>query len=278
MTKNKNILLCSVNSKYIHSSPAVWYLKTAAEVFAPQSGFDISIYEGTVNDTDGHLLYNILKTKPDVIGFSVYIWNVEKITALCKNIRAVFPEIKIILGGPEVSCGVEHTGLKDGDYDFIVSGEGEKAFCAEMFLACGEAVPKNIDYEINGKVVKSQQIKNLDEIPFIYNEENIGNFKNKIIYYESSRGCPFSCAYCLSSICGKVRFLPLERVFSDLDFFIDHSVGQVKFVDRTFNCSKERAVKIWEYILRRSGDSETNFHFEIGADLLNEKALQILEK
>lgn len=177
-----------------------------------------------------------------------------------------------------MSCGTEHTELNESDYDLIVSGEGEKAFAASLFLIQGKPVPDGISYEQTGKVIKSDPIENLDDIPFVYNNETVRNFDSRIIYYESSRGCPFSCAYCLSSICGKVRFLPLERVFSDLDFFIEHNAEQVKFVDRTFNCSKERAVKIWEYILKRSGDSRTNFHFEIGADLLDEKALSVLKK
>ena len=194
-------------------------------------------------------------------------------TRLCRSIKSVYPESKFILGGPEVSCGIDHTSLTEKDYDYIISGEGERAFTAAIFICSGEDVPENIEYTLKDKVISSPQIEHLDEIPFVYNENNIGNFDNRIVYYESSRGCPFSCAYCLSSICGKVRFLSLERVYSDLDFFIDHNIEQVKFVDRTFNCQKDRAVKIWEYILKRSHDSRTNFHFEIGADLLDENAL-----
>lgn len=278
ITKNSKILLCAIHSKYIHSSPAVYYLKTAAELFAPENRFDVEIYEGSVNDSFDHLLYNITDRKSGIIGFSAYIWNIETVVKLCKAIKAVCPETVIILGGPEVSCGVEHTHLNSADYDYIISGEGEKAFAAAVCLAAGNPVPESIDYELNGRVIKSSPLNDLDEIPFVYNEENISLFNNRIVYYESSRGCPFSCAYCLSSICGKVRFLSLERVYRDLDFFIEHNVKQVKFVDRTFNCCAKRAAEIWNYILKRSADSRTNFHFEIGADLLDETALEILRK
>ncbi len=271
--KKKNIALCAVNSKYIHSCPAVYYLKSGLEVFGCK--YNTVIIEGSVNDTTEHLLYRITQEKPDVVGFSVYIWNIDTVSKLCKSIREILPETKIILGGPEVSYGTEHTALTQGDYDFIVSGEGERAFPVAVELALGGK--PEADYEICDKVISAPFIKSLDEIPFIYNDDNIRNFKNRIIYYESSRGCPFSCAYCLSSVCGKVRFLSLERVFSDIGFFIKHNVNQVKFVDRTFNCNPERAYKIWKHIIDNAHLSDTNFHFEIGADLLDEKHLELLK-
>lgn len=274
--KMKNILLCAVNSKYIHSSPAVRYLKTAADILLPENEYAASVFESSINDTSEHIIYSIMKRKPDVIGFSCYIWNISFIEKLCRSIKAIDEKIKIILGGPEVSYGINHTDLRENDYDLIVSGEGEKAFSAAVLFLDGKEIPDVLNAEINGRIVTADYIKNLDDIPFIYNEENIADFDNRIIYYESSRGCPFSCAYCLSSVCGKVRYLSLERVKSDIDFFIEHNAAQVKFVDRTFNCSPERAQKIWEYILKRSADSRTNFHFEIGADLITEKQIELL--
>ncbi|MBQ8227723.1 MAG: DUF4080 domain-containing protein [Clostridia bacterium] len=271
--KKKNITLCAVNSKYIHSCPAVYYLKSAVDKALPD--YNTTIIESSVNDTAEHILYTIFKTDPDIIGFSVYIWNVTMIANLCKSIKAINPDIKIILGGPEVSYGIEHTNLKIEDFDLIVSGEGENAFPAAVSIVCNE-VPST-DYEISGKTISSTQIKNLDAIPFIYNDENITSFKNRIIYYETSRGCPFSCAYCLSSVCGKVRFLSLKRVFSDIDFFIRHDVQQVKFVDRTFNCNPKRATEIWKYIIDNAHKSRTNFHFEIGADLLTDTQIELLK-
>ncbi len=273
--KNKKIILCAINSKYIHSSPAVYYLKAGLNRILPE--FEAEIFESSINDTTEHILYSILKEEPDIIGFGVYIWNVATVSKLCKSIKAIYPEIKIILGGPEVSYGISHTDINECDYDLIVSGEGENAFPVGICLLTDNAAPDKIQYTLDGKVISSPNIKELDEIPFIYNEDNIDNFKNRIIYYETSRGCPFSCAYCLSSVCGKVRFLSLERVFSDIDFFIAHNVTQVKFVDRTFNCNPERAYKIWKYIIENADKSETNFHFEIGADLLNEKHIELLK-
>ncbi len=272
VTKTK-IMLCAVNSKFIHSSPAVYYLKGWAEKLCPDE-FDISIFEGSINDTVEHILYSILNDKCEIIGFSVYIWNVSMISKLCKSIKAIYPEIKIILGGPEVSYGIAHTDFSQADYDLIVSGEGENAFLSALCLL--KNMTTETEYSLNGKVVSSPLIDSLDEIPFIYNKNNIHNFDNRIIYYESSRGCPFSCAYCLSSVCGKVRFLSLERVFSDIDFFISHNVHQVKFVDRTFNCNKKRAFEIWKYIIANADKSETNFHFEIGADLLDDESIALL--
>lgn len=274
----KKILLCAINSKFIHSSPAVRYLKTAADIILPESEYKTAIFEGSINDTAEHIIYNIMKRKPDVVGFSCYIWNISLVAKICKSIKSVDESIKIILGGPEVSFGIENKGIDEIDYDIIVSGEGENAFPAAVMHLYGKDLPQSLNASVEGKIVSADYIKNLDEIPFIYNESNIGEFDNRIIYYESSRGCPFSCAYCLSSVCGKVRYLSLDRVKSDIDFFIEHNVQQVKFVDRTFNCSPERAYKIWEYIFSRSGDSRTNFHFEIGADLITEKQIELLEK
>lgn len=274
--KNKRIVLCAINSKYIHSSPAVYYLKAGFSHVFPEWDC-IEIFETSVNDTTDHILYSLLKSKPDIIGFGVYIWNVAIVSKLCKSIKSVYPDIKIILGGPEVSYGITHTDIKENDYDFIISGEGENAFPAAVCLLTETPVPDILEFSLEDKVIKSPFIKNLDNIPFIYNEENIDNFKNRIIYYETSRGCPFSCAYCLSSVCGKVRFLSLERVFSDIDFFVSHNVNQVKFVDRTFNCNAERAYKIWKYIIEKASESGTNFHFEIGADLLTQEQIELLK-
>lgn len=276
--RKKKVLLCAVNSKFIHSSPAVRYLRTAADILLPEAEYETDIFEGSINDTAEHLVYEIMKRSPDIIGFSCYIWNIGMIEKLCQTVRKIDGSIKIILGGPEVSYGIAHTHLSENDYDSIVSGEGEKAFPAAVLDLDGKAVPPELGAEKNGRVFTADFIKNLDDIPFIYNEENIKEFGSRIIYYESSRGCPFSCAYCLSSVCGKVRNLSIKRVKSDIDFFIDHNVKQVKFVDRTFNASPERAYEIWEYILKRSADSETNFHFEIGADLLTEKQIELLKK
>ena len=264
----KNITLCAINSKYIHSCPAVYYLEAGLKAAMPE--MQVSIIEASVNDTTEHILYSVFESLPEIVGFSVYIWNVTMVAKLCKSIKTINPEIKIILGGPEVSYGIGHTNINESDYDLIVSGEGEKAFPEAVKI-----IQENV--EIKSKTVSAPLIESLDDIPFIYNESNINNFKNRIIYCETSRGCPFSCAYCLSSVCGKVRFLSLERVFSDIEFFIRHNVQQVKFVDRTFNCNPKRATQIWKYIIENADKSRTNFHFEIGADLLTEEQLRLLQ-
>ena len=273
--KKEKILLCALNSKYIHSSPAVYYLQAGFNRVFPD--WSVDIFESSINDTADHILHSIFGYHPDIVCMSVYIWNVSMVSKLCKSIKAIDHRIKIILGGPEVSYGISHTDMKDDDYDLIISGEGENAFPAAICLITQNQLPYSIEYSLEGKVLSSPYIRNLDDIPFIYNEQNINNFKNRIIYYESSRGCPFSCAYCLSSVCGKVRFLSSERVFSDIDFFIKHNVQQVKFVDRTFNCNPSRAYKIWEYIIKNADKSQTNFHFEIGADLLKDEHIELLK-
>lgn len=270
----KPIVLCSLNSKYIHSSPAVYYIRDAFLRQFPEYKDCVAVLSATVNDTIDHILYMITACRPAVVGFSVYIWNIAAVTKLCKALRLIDPDIKIILGGPEVSYGIAHTALESDDYDFIVCGEGEIAFPAAVCAALG--VDKSFDVTVCGKTVTANKSVDLNEIPLIYNDSNISEIKNKIIYYETSRGCPFSCAYCLSSVCGKVRFLDEKRVFSDIDFFIKRNVKQVKFVDRTFNCSPGRAYRIWEYIISKADLSETNFHFEIGADLLTDEQIELL--
>ncbi len=256
---DKKVLLCALNSKFIHSCLAVHSLKK----FAVSKGYNkekIKIREFTINDNIDFIIDGIFSEKPDLVAFSVYIWNVEYVSRICKILRKISPDLKIVLGGPEVSFINEHPFFDKNDFDFILKGEGEKSF-----------------YELisSGKIT-DEKILNLDEIPFPYDEENIHLFENRIVYYESSRGCPFSCAYCLSSAEKGVRFLSLERVKSDLEFFSSHNVKQVKFVDRTFNADKKRAYEIWKFIIEKFSNSNINFHFEIAADLLDENLISLL--
>ncbi|MBR3589299.1 MAG: B12-binding domain-containing radical SAM protein [Clostridia bacterium] len=256
---DKKVLLCALNSKFIHSCLAVHSLKK----FAVSKGYNkekIKIREFTINDNIDFIIDGIFSEKPELVAFSVYIWNVEYVSRICKILRKISPDLKIVLGGPEVSFINEHPFFDKNDFDFILKGEGEKSF-----------------YELisSGKIT-DEKILNLDEIPFPYDEENIHLFENRIVYYESSRGCPFSCAYCLSSAEKGVRFLSLERVKSDLEFFSSHNVKQVKFVDRTFNADKKRAYEIWKFIIEKFSNSNINFHFEIAADLLDENLISLL--
>ncbi|MBE6784336.1 MAG: DUF4080 domain-containing protein [Ruminococcaceae bacterium] len=259
MKTNPKVLLCALNSKFIHSCLAVYYLKKYATI----NGYvnkKITIKEFTVNDTLDFILNGIYSQDYDVIAFSVYIWNCEYIAKLCKIIKKISPEKTVILGGPEISFVDEHPFFEKGSYDYIIKGEGEKSFY--HFITTGEIADK--------------KVSSFDEIPFPYDEENISRFENRIVYYETSRGCPFSCAYCLSSAEKGVRFLPLERVKKELQFFAEHNVRQVKFVDRTFNADKKRAGEIWKFIIENFSDKDMNFHFEIAADLLDEESIELL--
>ncbi len=266
----KKILLCALNSQYIHSNPAVWSLKTAAEQYAQAYSLEIpaiEIGEYTINDGYDQVLGSIVRKKPDILGFSVYIWNVGRFVALLEDIRAVLPHCQIILGGPEVSFGTPH--IPSDLYDFLLSGEGERKFFTLLLELLAVKCPAGFD--------PARPLKG-EEIPFIYNDENIGYFENRIVYYESSRGCPFSCAYCLSGAEDRVRSKPLEQVYRELDFFIRHQVPQVKFVDRTFNCNGERSRRILAYLLEHAGSTSMNFHFECAGDLFDAAQLEIIQK
>lgn len=259
MKTNSTVLLCALNSKFIHSCLAVHSLKK----YAVSHGYDkekIIIKEFTINDTLDFILDGIFSAKAEAVAFSVYIWNCEYISKLCKIIKKISPETAVILGGPEVSYVEKHPFFNKEDFDYVLKGEGEKSFY--HLLTTGEAT--------------EEKIENLDEIPFPYDEENISLFENRIVYYETSRGCPFSCAYCLSSAEKGVRFLNLERVKQELEFFASHNVRQVKFVDRTFNSDKKRAYEIWKFIIESFHDKDMNFHFEIAADLLDDNLINLL--
>lgn len=270
------INLISINSKFIHSSLAALSISNMYTAYSERLGVTLpalTVTETTVNDSFDSIVYSVMNGA-DVYAFSVYIWNVNLVERLCRHIRLAQPDSVIILGGPEVSFG---TDISDECFDYIVSGEGERAFFALICEMNGIGIPEEWRYTADGKIRMTEKIRDLSELAFPYNDENIHNYDGRIVYYEASRGCPFSCAYCLSSVCGKVRELPPERVFGDLRFFIEHKIPQVKFVDRTFNCNRKRAREIWEYIIN-SENCETNFHFEIGADLLKEEDLQLLSR
>ncbi len=259
MKSNPKVLLCALNSKFIHSCLAVHSLKK----YAVSCGYPkekIIIKEFTINDTLDFILQNICSQDIDVIGFSVYIWNCEYVSKLCRLLKLIKPDVQILLGGPEVSYIQNHPFFEEGSFDFIIKGEGEKNFF--NFLESGK--------------ISEEKIADLNEIPFPYDEENISLFENRIVYYETSRGCPFSCAYCLSSAEKGVRFLNLERVKNELHFFSTHGVKQVKFVDRTFNADKKRSYEIWKFIIETFGNTDMNFHFEIAADLLDDRSISLL--
>lgn len=276
------ILLTAINAKYIHSNLAVYSLKAYSEEYKEY----IELAEYTINQTYDYILEGIYKAKPDVLCLSCYIWNIDYVLKVAKEFNRLCPTIPIWVGGPEVSYEAE-SFLKDNSWcTGIMVGEGEETFKELVHYYINNSCSSNTELsdleEIKGLVLRkgetiiSTGVRNpvdMDTLPFCY--ENIEDFENRIIYYESSRGCPFSCSYCLSSIDKRLRFRSVELVKRELQFFIDNKVPQVKFVDRTFNCKHDHAYAIWEYI-KEHDNGITNFHFEISADLLNQKEIELI--
>lgn len=282
MTKEK-ILLAAINAKYIHSNPAVYSLKANAGEFAP----GIGLAEFTINHRPEEILEGLYRRQPELVGFSCYIWNIEMVLYVAENLKKVLPGVKIILGGPEVSY---HAPALMEKYDFIdgiILGEGERTF-RELLECVFHQEKGNLPEKLsevrglcfrdrNGGIVvtPSREPAVLDELVFPYQE--VESMENRIIYYETIRGCPFSCSYCLSSIEKSVRLRSLSLVFEELAFFLKHKVKQVKFVDRTFNCNHRHAYEIWKFIGEHD-NGVTNFHFEIGGDLLQEEDFELFRQ
>ncbi|MEN8077701.1 B12-binding domain-containing radical SAM protein [Clostridioides difficile] len=268
------VLLTAVNSKFVHSNLAVRYLKA----FTEQMDYECTIREFSINDRDEKVLEEIMKEKPDIVAFSTYIWNIEMIKRLSKLIKIINEDIEILYGGPEVSYDSLNI-LKDLPGDYVIEGEGEKTYQEFIEYKLGKRSITDIRglyFKKNGEVISngSRPLMNMNEIVFPYKEDE--NLDNKIVYYEGSRGCPFNCKYCLSSTTHGVRFLDIERVKKELQFFIDKKVRLVKFVDRTFNCNFKFSMAIWEFLI--NADTKTQFHFEISADILKPQELELLRK
>lgn len=305
---NFSFLLVGINAKYIHSNPAIRSLKAyAGPEFAPY----ISLSEYTINNHREDILADIYRQKPSAIGISVYIWNVEMVRELIRDLGKVLPETEIYLGGPEVSYESEQY-LEMSNVRGIFIGEGEVTFkeLISAYVAAWTAqssleadtsdnafirqpncnnmsshLSDDILNSIKGLFTKNgytgmQTPVSIDSLPFLYQVDNsgeslLGDFENRIIYYESARGCPFRCSYCLSSIDKTTHFRSLELVFKELDFFLENKVRQVKFIDRTFNCDAKRACQIWKHLIAND-NGVTNFHFEIAADILTEEEIDII--
>lgn len=272
------IVLTTLNAKYIHSSLALRSIKAYCTDYAEY----MDIVEFTINNEENYILSELYKKKPDILCFSCYIWNMEQMLSIIKTIKKVLPNVIIIAGGPEVSYDKTEVMADVPQIDMISYGEGEETFLELMrYFIDGKgtlADIKGLVYRQGCDIVITPARKglNMDTIPFVYTEDNIKEFENKIIYYETSRGCPYNCQYCLSSIEKGVRFLSLDRVYSDLDFFLSHNIPQVKLVDRTFNCNKKHAMAIWKY-LKEHDNATTNFHFEITADLVEDETIEFLK-
>ena len=271
------ILLCAVNAKYIHSNLAVYSLRANAKEYRDQ----IELGEYTINQYVEDILQDIYKKKPDMIAFSCYIWNIRHIRELVRELRKVLPNVPIWLGGPEASYDAKGLLENYPEVTGVLVGEGEESFYELCRYYDGKRDSlkdvKGFVYREEGQIVETgfAFIKDLSSLAFAY--EDFNDFAHKIIYYESSRGCPFSCSYCLSSIDKSVRFRNLELVKKELKTFIDAKVPQVKFVDRTFNCKASHAMAIWQF-LHEHDNGVTNFHFEVAADLITEEMLNLFAK
>lgn len=274
------ILLAACNAKYIHSNLAVYNLKSCSGEYS----HNVVIKEYTINQIQDDILKDIYLEQPDVICFSCYIWNISFVKELVPDLKKILPHVDFWAGGPEVSYDAVEFLKKNPAFFGVMVGEGEETF-HELAGYYIERKPENLK-EIRGVAFHDEtkvpdivhtgwrELMDLSKVPFAYS--NLTEFKNRIIYYESSRGCPFSCSYCLSSIDKKLRFRDIELVKKELQFFIDNKVPQVKFVDRTFNCKHDHAMAIWRYITEHD-NGITNFHFEISADLLREEELVLMK-
>lgn len=282
------VLLVAINAKYIHSNLAVYSLRAYAKQKLGEGDMQVDIAEYTINQSVDDILKDIYKRRPDVLCLSCYIWNLIYIEEIVKELHKICPELDIWVGGPEVSYDAVNVLERLDVLKGVMKGEGEATF-AEVCEAYGIAEHRQGMFDERLKKVKGITFRDergdlidnpwrepidLSEVPFVYSD--MKDFEHKIIYYESSRGCPFSCSYCLSSVDKRLRFRRLDLVKRELQFFIDHKVPQVKFVDRTFNCRHEHAMEIWQYIAGHD-NGITNFHFEVAADLLSEEEIALIE-
>lgn len=266
------VLITAIDSKFIHSNLAVRYLKN----FTKDLDYEGKIKELTINDREERILEEIIKEKPDIVAFSTYIWNVELVSRVANLIKRVNPKIEILYGGPEVSFD-SRSFLKNNVGEYVIEGEGEKTYRDFILYKLGEIKieeVRGLHYKIDDEVYSNEKrpLMSMDEIVFPYEESE--DLSNKIVYYEASRGCPFNCKYCLSSTSHGVRFLDVDRVLKDLMYFINKKVRLVKFVDRTFNCNSKFAMAIWDFLIKQ--DTNTQFHFEISADILKDEEIKLL--
>ncbi len=293
------ILLTAINAKYIHSNLAVYSLRSFAAQQRAEYKHSVEIAEYTINQRPDEILMDLYRRKPDIVCFSCYLWNIVYVEQLVRELPKVLPGLEIWLGGPEVSYNAPGILEKMHPVRGVMCGEGEETFAELLKHYQGTGLPMRkiagivyaVDIPFQGEGVEqsggnrietpkrrivvnpSRAPLDMNRLPFVY--EDMAEFQNRIIYYESSRGCPFSCSYCLSSIDRCLRFREIETVRRELRFFIDQEVPQVKFVDRTFNCRHDHAFAVWSYLAKHD-KGKTNFHFEVAADLLNEEELRLI--
>lgn len=269
----KKIVLTAINSQYVHLNVAVRYLKKYVE---KNSDIKLDIYETNINNQLMNIIKDLFEKQPDTIIFSTYIWNKEYVFSITKELKKILPDVKIALGGPEVSYEWDKIMAENQEIDYIFTGEGEKVllnfFTKDISEVKGVVYREGERLKYNGI---EPLIENLDIIPFPYDDEELQD-RTKIFYYESSRGCPFNCSYCMSSIDKSVRYYSIDRTKEDLKRFIDSPIKLLKFVDRTFNLSKEKYMAIWRFLLENYREGIT-FHFEINANIFDDETLDFLE-
>lgn len=272
------ILLAAINAKYIHSNLAVYSLKAAAGPLGAQ----VEIGEYTINQKTDDILQDIYKKQPDVVAFSCYIWNRRMVEELIRELPGVLPGVRLWAGGPEATWDADGFLERCPEAAGVMRGEGEETFCrlATYYIEGAGSLSgiQGLTYRgEDGRIHETgeAELPDLDRIPFPY--EDPAAFENRIVYYESSRGCPFCCSYCLSSVERRVRFRSMELVKKELELFLQAQVPQVKFVDRTFNVDHARTEELWQWILEHDNGA-VNFHFEIGADLLTDRELEIISR
>lgn len=279
--KKLKAVFCSINSKYIHSSLSVWYLFASSKKLCNEN-IELSVVEGTINEKESAVVDRLLAEKPDLIAFSSYIWNIKAALSIAEKIKTANPMIKILLGGPEVSFNQREVLSENPFVDYISSGEGE--ISVPLLI---NAIADNTDTDIKGIsrrkgeniIVNECEVLSIDEISSPYCEEYFATLGNRIAYIESSRGCPFGCAFCLSGKEGKVRFFDLSEVKENMLSLVNYGAKTVKFVDRTFNCNKKHAREILSFIKENYGGKipdDVCFHFEIAADIMSEDLFEII--
>ena len=281
-------LLAAVNAKYIHSNPAIYSLRAYSVQKDSELEKHIELAEYTINQPFQDILADIYARMPDCVAFSCYIWNIGMVKDIVRELAKILPETRIWLGGPEVSYNAEELLEEMPFLTGIMVGEGEVTF-HELLMFYRQGCPEdNRGLEQTDGIVFRKRgqggicrtgdraLTDISSIPFFYDDADIGDFHNRILYYESSRGCPYRCSYCLSSIDKTVRLRSLNLVEKELQFFLEKKVPQVKFVDRTFNCNHSHAMGIWRFI-KEQDNGITNFHFEISADILTEEEITLLQ-
>ncbi len=272
----KKVLLTSLNSKYVHSNLALKYLYMAGKDMCP----GLEIREFTINNSRDYIFNELVMGDYDAVCFSCYIWNIEKTTELAADLKKAKPQVSILFGGPEVSYDSAEFMQKNPFLDFLIYGEGE-----DVFAKWCSAFENDGEYSgIDGLVYRraGDISVNGPQVPMTFGESEFpyGMFPcegDKVIYYEASRGCPFNCSYCISSLDRRIRELPVDRVKSDLSHFLAQNVKQVKFLDRTFNWDRKRSLELFRFLIDND-NGRTNFHFEVCAELLDDEILETLKE